>query len=1277
MLALSPVCKDFIMSRVLRVFVSVGAWSGFVGALIGVAGCAAARPAITTLAEQPTPPSQGGSGPGVADLTALQVGYPEVPSLSPDGSVLVFSWAGDLWSVPSTGGDAARLTAHPADERRSSFSPDGSMLAFESDRDGSLDLYVMPVVKGGGGGLIPGTARRVTTTDRTLALSGFSADGKALLFAATLEPGIHRMPRMHRAELTGPITRLTDAYGRSPRQAADASRVVFSRGGAWINRPKYRGSSSADVFELKPDGSFRQLTTDAANDLSPWPLPDGSTLFISSRDGQNNLWLLPPGSGGAGAGEPRQLTRFAPTGEQVTIAHGVRDLAVSADGRVAAFCVWDRLYRLELSQPGAVPVALDVRAGADMASVETLRQSADKEASEAVLSPDGKSVALVARGEIFVRATAEGFPTRRVTNTPGRERQIRWSPDGSKLYFVSDDWGLAGFAPSDATGVQAIYAATVALDREQLKPKPAKDETAPDEAKKDEVKKDEPKAEEPADAKPDSDKADPEKDRADKDKPDPKKPKKPDPGKRWQDALKFTITPVVAGIGNDAGAPVPSPDGKSLLYVKGRGDLVLRDLATGADRTLFTGWNAPEALWAPDSHHIIYEVQDLDFNSDIWLLDTAPSTDATSPAPAAAPRPTGPINLTRHPDLDTSPRLSADGKILTFLSDRAGENFEFDVYQLSLDKAIDAMTAYQRDEYYKKAAEAAGKRKPLELPSPPDHPETKPADPASPKPDADKPAVEKPKDEGPKDQAKDKPKPKKPEPLIFDSDDAYLRVRRITSLPGSEGNLAVTPGAERIIYTAQIDSEPALVSVDFKNADRKTLQAGAVSDVSVSLTGDRVAFIRQGQASTVPKAGGKADPLPLDAPMVVDAGLQQRQKFLEAARIIGEGFYHPTLKGLDWKGLTRRYLSLAERTRSTVAFNNVVESLFGELDGSHLGIAGGPRFSSPPLNTGFLGVRTVPVPGGLKVVHVTRATPAEDKDSRILPGEVIVSIDGVPLAPSPTAQPTIDLDAALAGRAGKEVLVEVLASASPQTDPPASDTTPATQTRTLLMVPLSIGAYDAKRYLDEVLDRRELVEKLSGGKLGYLHIRGMSEPSVRDFERDLYAAASGKQGLLIDVRDNGGGSTADILLSSLTAPSHAWTVPRGADPASIPHDAYPRDRRLIYSWSRPLSVLINQNSFSNAEIFAHAIRTTKRGKLVGAPTAGGVISTGSATLIDGTTVRTPFRGWYLPDGTDMENHGAQPDLGVVQTPEAEAAGTDPQLEAAVKELLERAPAKEP
>ena len=134
---------------------------------------------------------------------------------------------------------------------------------------------------------------------------------------------------------------------------------------------------------------------------------------------------------------------------------------------------------------------------------------------------------------------------------------------------------------------------------------------------------------------------------------------------------------------------------------------------------------------------------------------------------------------------------------------------------------------------------------------------------------------------------------------------------------------------------------------------------------------------------------------------------------------------------------------------------------------------------------------------------------------------------------------------------------------------------------------------------------RQVVADTSKGKLGYLHISQMAMPNFRKFEEELVSEGAGKEGLVIDVRENPGGSITDHLLTALTQPVHAITVPRGGSPG------YPLDRKIYISWHKPIVVLCNQNSGSNAEIFSHAIKTLKRGPLVGVPTAGAVVSTGA------------------------------------------------------------------
>ncbi|MGQ0626857.1 MAG: S41 family peptidase [Phycisphaerales bacterium] len=1045
-----------------------------------------------------------------------------------------------------------------------------------------------------------------------------------------------------------------------------------------------------------PNGKLVRVSTGDRSVVVAHGLPDGSLVFVSSRDGQNNIYRLRAGATDAVADVTAvtQLTRFAP-GKEATIGHGVRDLSVNATGTMAVFCVWDTLYTLDLRAATPEARAVAVRVGGDTGQLDVIRTNLSKQVREAALSPDGKTMAVAARGEIFVRSTEKDRPTRRVTAGAAKDEDVAWSPDGKRLYFVSDGQGTRG-----------VYMATVAMSREDVAAEPAKPEAKPE--TKPEAKPETKPTEEPAkgaegevkgDANGEGEKKEPEKKES---------KKKVDEGKRWAEALTFTIAPVYTPVNTEIMSPRFSPDGKRVLLTRNLGDLLLAEvddegrISEGSVRVVFSGWNEPDVQWSADSRHIVYAVEDLNFNSDVFVLDL----DAPAGSGAAAP-----VNLTRHPDLDHSPRLSADGKVLAFLSDRdADSNGRDDVYIVTLDRTLDGLRPYELAEYFKDAAEKAKKRKPLGAPEggkPAGDGEEKPeakAEPAGgggaggggpggrgrrgrdgaedastddpPASGAKEPEKKDAKgDDKPSEKAAEKPAEKKEtgpspkNPLKFDSDDAWKRVRKVVDVDGGgAGTLEIAPGGERIIFSAGAEGQGTgqqLVSVDYKGSDRKVIAAGGASNVRITLAGDKVTMVQAGEAAIGKPGGGEVERQSIDAPVTIEVSSQQRQKFIEAARTIGQKFYHPTLKGLDWSALTARYVGLVERTRTDTEFNRVFMQQLGELNGSHLGITGGRSTGGAGEPCGTLGIESRPTAGGFEVTRILAGTPADKpvlrNSHRLEVGDVITAVNGRALGgggAEGAGEPTLDLLAALAGTVGQETLLTVRAQTG--------------TSKNVLIVPQGAGADTAARYADEVRRNTELVDRLSGGRLGYLHIRGMDLASTRDFERDLFAAAEGKDGLLIDVRDNGGGSTADILLASLTAPRHAYTAPRGTDPTAVPKDAYPRDRRLIYGYTRPLSVLINANSFSNAEIFAHAIKTTGRGKVVGTATYGGVISTGAFSLIDGTTVRLPFRGWYLPNGKDMENNGTVPDIDVERLPQDDAAGNDRQLEAAVKELLDRA-----
>jgi tricorn protease len=219
------------------------------------------------------------------------------------------------------------------------------------------------------------------------------------------------------------------------------------------------------------------------------------------------------------------------------------------------------------------------------------------------------------------------------------------------------------------------------------------------------------------------------------------------------------------------------------------------------------------------------------------------------------------------------------------------------------------------------------------------------------------------------------------------------------------------------------------------------------------------------------------------------------------------------------------------------------------------------------------------------------------------------------------------------------------------------------QVREVTLRPTSYSYARSRLYEKWIHDTRNAVEKSSEGKLGYMHIAGMNMTSFFRFEEELYSVGAGKDGIIIDVRENGGGSTTDHLLTILTQPRHAITVPRGGG------RGYPQDRKVYASWHKPIVVLCNQNSYSNAEIFSHAIKHLKRGKVVGVPTAGGVISTGGRSIMDMGYLRMPFRGWYLMgSGEDMELNGAVPHYILWPKPGELPAGRDTQLRKAISVL---------
>jgi len=376
------------------------------------------------------------------------------------------------------------------------------------------------------------------------------------------------------------------------------------------------------------------------------------------------------------------------------------------------------------------------------------------------------------------------------------------------------------------------------------------------------------------------------------------------------------------------------------------------------------------------------------------------------------------------------------------------------------------------------------------------------------------------------------------------------------------------------------------------------------------------------------------------------------QIFEEGVRAITAGFYDPKFHGYNWKSIVKRYRPwvLAAETKQdyTFMFNNML----GQLDASHMGYRGSNPETVSSDRVGLLGLDVKNIRNGVRINYVLPNSVAAKSGVDLRAGDVILKVNG--------QQIYFDTNfySLLKNTSGKEILLSL-----------GGD-------REVVVRTQSSGAISRLRYEEWINSRKKLVDEYSNGKLGYIHIQGMNLPSFERFERELKASGYGKKGIVVDVRYNGGGWTTDRLMAVLTVQQHAYTVPRGAT-NNLQRDNkkyvgnYPFNERAILSVNtKPLVALANEYSYSNAEIFAHAFKSFKLGKLVGQPTFGAVISTGAHRLQNGS-IRMPYRAWYVKESEmNMEHGPAVPDVLVTNKPGWKARGEDEQLKKAVEVLLQ-------
>ena len=662
-------------------------------------------------------------------------------------------------------------------------------------------------------------------------------------------------------------------------------------------------------------------------------------------------------------------------------------------------------------------------------------------------------------------------------------------------------------------------------------------------------------------------------------------------------ALKFKHIRLTS-TNADERNPIVSPDGKKIAFIRGRGQLTVADISGNKMKNeivLLDGWSTPSGIsWSPDSKWLAYSLKDLEFNSEIYIQGVEKNAKA--------------VNISMHPRGDHSPVWSKDGSKLAFLSTRNNDDNNIWFVWLKKEDWEKTKTDWEEVDDAKKDTNSTKK-------------------------------------------------------IQIDFDRIYERTVQVTALPANQSELAISKDGKTFYFvnngsgrSATYRTKRNIFSVQWDGTKLKQLttdgQGGRafLSDKK----GTYIYMSRSSKLARLKMGKGTVENLPFTAYISIDHKAERKQMYEEACRIIDQYFYDPNFHGHDWEATKKKYRNWILNASTDEDFYSMFNIMLGQINASHMGIYGKGRAKTQTEKTGLLGIDFDLEDNGLKVTHIIPNSPATRSASKIAEGDIIVSVDGVPVNKS------INFYSLMTNKVNKQVLLEVKNKNGKKRD--------------VIIRPTS--SLSGLLYKEWVEEQRSLTNKYSNGRLGYLHIRGMNWSSFEEFQRELTAAGYGKEGIVIDVRYNGGGWTTDYLMAVLNVKQHAYTIPRGAaENLEKEHQKfvqyYPFSERLpLAAYTKPSIALCNEASYSNAEIFAHAFKTLGIGKLVGKPTFGAVISTSGQGLINGSYIRTPFRGWYVKaTEKNMEFEPAIPDFIVENAHDSRAKGEDLQLKKAVDELL--------
>jgi Tol biopolymer transport system component/C-terminal processing protease CtpA/Prc len=667
--------------------------------------------------------------------------------------------------------------------------------------------------------------------------------------------------------------------------------------------------------------------------------------------------------------------------------------------------------------------------------------------------------------------------------------------------------------------------------------------------------------------------------------------------------------PVIA-TSADEFQPEVSPDGKEIAYLEERNILKVYNIATKKSRTI-----VPKGINFSYSDGDQYyqwspDGKWLAFNSaeGRWGADEV----AMMKADGSGER----KNLTESGFTDNRPQWAFGGKALLWTTDRDGKKplayqgaREVDVYAMFFDQEAYDKFKLNKNEFAL-LKEEEGKDK----------------------------------DAAKKDSSlKIAPPTKTWEPLFEGLDNRKLR---LTINSGNISSYLLSDDGEKLYFTARMEKGYDLWMTNPRTKETKLVAKldGGPAGLDVSKDGKSLFVVSDGKMMKVDAESGKIAPITVNGEMVLKADEERSYIFDHTWRQVAKKFYDPNMGGVDWNKYHTQYAKFLPYINNNYDFQELLSEFLGELNASHTGGRYSPRVENgdATASLGMLYDETYEG-NGLKVMEVLEGGPFINAKTKIKKGVIIEKIDGEDISN------TFDWARLLNRKSGKNVLLSLY---DPATKQRWDETTK----------PISQGEEQGLLYQRWVDNNRKKVEELSGGKVGYVHVQGMNDQSYRTTYEDVLGKAAGKEALIVDTRFNGGGWLHDDLVTFLSGKKYLSFSPQGATPTS----SEPANK-----WTNPSTVIMSESNYSDAFIFPYAYKSLGIGKLIGMPVPGTGTAVWWEQQIDPTLVfGIPMVATIGKEKRPTENLQLEPDIKVPNDYKSVLNGKDPQLERAVKEMLD-------